>query len=88
PPPHGNFLTIEAVSPLFLLFHDDIIDAGSTIDFALNLYTICFFFISILFFVLMVLSYFKKASIILSFLFSTLFVTNIYLMLMVTVVIR
>src|SRR5690606_33813531 len=88
PPPHGDFLTNDAVSPLFRLFHDDIIDAGSTIAFALNLNTICFFFISILFFVLMVLSYFKKASIILSFLFSCLFVTSIYSMLMVTVIIR
>ncbi|MEK5441184.1 copper resistance D family protein [Fredinandcohnia sp. FSL W7-1320] len=31
PPPHGNFLTNDAVSPLFRLFHDDIIDAGNTI---------------------------------------------------------
>ncbi|MEH7235432.1 copper resistance D family protein [Bacillus sp. JJ1562] len=87
PPPHGNFLTSDAISPLFRLFHDDIIDVGNTIGFALNLNTICFFFISILFFILMVLSYFKKASIIISFLFSCLFVTSIYLMLMVTVVI-
>nr|WP_304214912.1 CopD family protein [Fredinandcohnia onubensis] len=88
PPPHGNFLTSDAVSPLFRLFHDDIIAVGNTIGFALNVNTVYFFFISILFFVLMVVSYLKKASIILSFLFSCLFVTSIYLTLMITIVIR
>ena len=87
-PPHGNYLMSDAVSPLFRLFHDDIIDSGSTIGFVVNLNTVCFFFLSILFMGLIVLSFFKKASIIISFLFSCLFVMSIYLMLMMTVVIR
>ena len=87
-PPHGNYLTSDAVSPLFRLFHDDIIDSGNTIGFVVNSNTVCFFFLSILFMGLMVLSFFKKASIIISFLFSCLFVMSIYLMLMMTVVIR
>ncbi|QED48010.1 copper resistance D family protein [Cytobacillus dafuensis] len=87
-PPHGNYLTSDAVSPLFSLFHDGIIDSGTTIGFSVNLNTVWFFFISILFMGLIVLSFFKKASIIISFLFSCLFVTSIYFMIMVTVVIR
>ena len=87
-PPHGNYLTSDAVSPLFRLFHDGIIDSGNTIGFVVNLNTVCFFFLSILFMGLMVLSFFKKASIIISFLFSCLFVMSIYFMLMMTVVIR
>ena len=87
-PPHGNYLTSDAVSPLFRLFHDDIIDSGNTIGFVVNSNTVCFFFLSILFMGLIVLSFFKKASIIISFLFSCLFVMSIYFMLMMTVVIR
>eukprot|EP00130_Batrachochytrium_dendrobatidis_P008597 XP_006683472.1 hypothetical protein BATDEDRAFT_36321 [Batrachochytrium dendrobatidis JAM81] len=64
-PPHGNYLTNEAVSPLFRLFHDGIIDPG-----------------------LMTLSIYKKASIIITFLFSCLFVMSIYFMFMISVVIR
>ncbi|MEK4229192.1 copper resistance D family protein [Solibacillus sp. FSL H8-0538] len=87
-PPHGNYLTNDAVSPLFRLFHADIINSSSTIGFVVNLDTVLFFFLSILFIGLIVLSFFKKAPIIVSFLFSCLFVTSIYFMLMVTVVIR
>ena len=87
-PPHGNYLTSDAVSPLFQLFHDDIIDSGNTIGFVVNSNTVCFFFLSILFMGLIVLSFFKKTSIIISFLFSCLFVMSIYFMLMMTVVIR
>lgn len=87
-PPHGNYLTSEAVSPLFRLFHADIINSSNTIGFVLNLNTVLFFFLSILFIGLIVLSFFKKASIIVSFLFNCLFVISIYAMFMVTVVIR
>ncbi|KOS67796.1 hypothetical protein AEA09_03975 [Lysinibacillus contaminans] len=87
-PPHGNYLTSDTVSPLFRLFHADIINYSNTIGFAVNLNTVLFFFLSILFIGLIALSFFKKASIIVSFLFSCLFVTSIYFMLMVTVVIR
>lgn len=87
-PPHGHYLTSDAVSPLFRLFHDDLIDAGSTIGFVVNISTVAFFFLSILLVGLMVISFFKKASITVSFLLSCLFVTSIYLMLMVTVVVR
>ena len=87
-PPHGNYLTSDAISPLFHLFHNGIIDSVNTIGFVVNLNTVWFFFLSILFMGLIVLSVFKKASIFISFLFSSLFVTSIYLMIMVTVVIR
>lgn len=87
-PPHGNYLMGDAVSPLFRLFHDDIIDSGSTIGFVVNLNTVCFLFLSILFIGLMGVSFFKKASIMITFLFSCLFVMSIYCMLMMTVVIR
>lgn len=86
PPPHGNYLTSAEVSPLFQLFHNNSIDSGSTITLAMSLNTLCFFLLSILFIVLMVLSFFNKASIMVSVLFSCLFVTSIYLMIMVTTV--
>ncbi len=88
PPPHGNYLTSDAISPLFRFFNDSLIDAGSTIDFVVNSNTVIFFFLSIFLFGLLVVSFFRKASILISFLFSCLFVTSIYTMLMVTVVIR
>lgn len=87
-PPHGNYLTSDTMSPLFRLFHAEIINYSNTIGFAVNLNTVLFFILSILFIGLIALSFFKKASIIVSFLLSCLFVTSIYFMLMVTVVIR
>ncbi len=87
-PAHGSYLTNDAVSPLFGMFHGDIINTGSTIGFVVNGNTVIFFFLTILFVGLMLLSFFKKASIGVSFLFSCLFVTSIYLMIMMTVVVR
>ncbi|WP_180968299.1 copper resistance D family protein [Cytobacillus massiliigabonensis] len=87
-PPHGTQLTSDAISPLFHLFHDGIINSTHTIGFVINLNSVCFLFLSILFMGLIVLSFFKKASMILSFLLCCLFVVSIYFMLMVTVVIR
>lgn len=87
-PPHGNYLTEDAVSPLFRLFNDQSIDVSSTIGFVVNSTTVMFFFLSILFFGLIVTSIYKKASIIISFLLSCFFVICIYSMLMVTIVIR
>lgn len=87
-PPHGHYLTNDAVSPLFRLFYDTVIDSGNTIGFVVKLPTVGFFFLSILLFGLLVLSIFKKASIAVSFLLSCLFVVSLYLMLMMTVVIR
>jgi copper resistance protein D len=87
-PPHGNYLTNDAVSPLFRLFHDGIIDPGSTIGFVVNVNIVIFFFLAIVFIGLMTLSIYKKASIIITFLFSCLFVMSIYFMFMISVVIR
>lgn len=88
-PPHGHYLTNDAVSPLFRLFHNDmVIDASHTIGFVVNSNTVLFFFLSILSMGLIIFSFFKKAPIIISFLFSCVLVTSIYTMLMVTVVIR
>lgn len=87
-PAHGPYLTNDAVSPLFRLFHNDIIDTSSTIGFVVNGSTVSFFFIAILFMGLTVLSFFKKVSIYISFLFSCFFVMSVYLMIMMTVVIR
>ena len=86
-PPHGN-VSSDAISPLFNLFHGGIIEPGTTIGFVVNVYTVGFFFLSILLFSLLILSFFKKAAILLSFLLSCFLVASIYIMLMVTVVIR
>lgn len=87
-PPHGNYLTNDAVSPLFRLFHNDPFYFSNMIGFVVNSNTVIFFFLCILFVGLIVLSFIKKASILVSFLFSCLLVISIYSMLMVTVVIR
>ncbi|MGG0720539.1 CopD family protein [Robertmurraya massiliosenegalensis] len=88
PPPHGNYMTNEVVSPLFRLFHGDIMDLGSTLAFAGNLNTVYFLILSIILLGLMGWAFFKKAPIFVSFLLSSLFVISIYLMLMVSVVVR
>jgi putative copper export protein len=87
-PPHGNYLTEDAVSPLFRLFHGDIIDSSSTIGLIINIDIVYFFFLSILFVGLILLAIYKKASIIITFLLSCLFVVNIYIMVMISVVVR
>ncbi|MBD8070662.1 copper resistance D family protein [Bacillus sp. PS06] len=87
PPPHGNFLTSDAVSPLFQFFHGATIDTESTIGFVTNANTIFWLVISLLIFGLMVVSFMKKASIVISFLLSCLIVICVYVMIMVTVVV-
>ena len=87
-PPHGNYFTSDAVSPFFRLFHGDVIDVGNTIGLVVNVNTVLFFFLSISLVGLMVIAFFKKASITVSFVLSCFFVASLYLMLMVTVVIR
>ncbi|RDW16153.1 copper resistance D family protein [Oceanobacillus chungangensis] len=86
-PPHGNYLTNDAVSPLFRLFHDVIIDSSNTIGFTVNLNIVYFFFLCISLVGLIILSIYKKASIMITFLLSCLFVMSIYFMLMISVVI-
>lgn len=87
-PPHGNYLTSDAVSPLFRLFHDDIIDVGNTIGFGGGPVTVLFFFVSIVLMGLNIWSIFKKTSIMISFLLSCLFVMSVYIMFMISVVVR
>ncbi|RUL55600.1 copper resistance D family protein [Lysinibacillus antri] len=87
-PPHGNYLSNEAVSPLFRLFHDDIITSSNTIGFVVNGNTVAFFFVSVLLIGLMIFALLKKLPIVISFLLSGLLVMSVYLMLMVTIVIR
>lgn len=87
-PPYGNYMSNEAVSPLFRLFHDKMIDASSTIAFAGNLNTVFFLVLSISLLGLMGWSFFKKTPIIISFFFSSLCVLSVYMMLMVSVVVR
>ncbi|MGM0903628.1 MAG: copper resistance D family protein [Bacillota bacterium] len=87
-PPHGNNGTSATVSPLFQLFHGDSFNTGNTIGFVVNSSTVSFFFLSILLIGLIVLSFFKKAPMILAFILSCLLVISIYTMIMVTVVVR
>ncbi|WP_067726867.1 copper resistance D family protein [Oceanobacillus damuensis] len=87
-PPHGNNLTDDAVSPLFRLFHDGIIDSGSTIGLTINIDIVYFFLLALLLLGLMIFSIYKKASIVIAFLLSCLLVVNIYIMLMISVVVR
>lgn len=87
-PPHGNYMTNEGVSPLFSLFHEDVIDASSIVTFAWNLNTLYFLILSIILLGWMGWTFYKKGSILVSFLLSCFFVISSYLMLMVSVVVR
>lgn len=87
-PPHGYYLTSDAVSPLFKMFHSDVIDANSTIGFVGNGMGIAFFFGSIILYGLQVLAFFKKAPILVSFLLSCLFASSVYVTIMLSVAVR
>lgn len=87
-PPHGNYLTEDALSPVFQLFHNSIIDSSSTVGLTINLDIVYFFFIALLLVGLILLSIYKKASILVTFFISCLLVVNVYMMLMISVVVR
>ncbi|MBR3118648.1 CopD family protein [Oceanobacillus sp. FSL W7-1304] len=87
-PPHGNYLTDDAISPLFQLFHGGIIDSSSTVGLTINLDIVYFFFLALLLVGLILLSIYKKASIVVTFLISCLFVVNVYIMVMISIVVR
>lgn len=87
-PPHGYFLTSDAVSPLFKMFHSDVIDASSTIGFVGNGMGIALFFGSIILYGLQVLAFFKKAPILISFLISCLFVGSVYVTIMLSITVQ
>jgi len=87
-PPHGNYLTDDAVSPLFQIFHGGVIDSSSTIGLTVNFDIVYFFFLALFVVGLMILSIYKKASIVITFLLSCLLVVSIYIMVMLSVVVR
>ena len=86
-PPHGNVLTEDAVSPLFRLFHDGMINASSTIGLTVNINIIYFFFLCLLLVGIIIWSIYKKTPILITFLLSCIFVASIYMMAMLSVTI-
>ncbi len=78
-PPHEAILTQETVSSLFMLFYQGVFQPGMTVQFVMNAVSISFFVLAFLFFGLMVLSFIKKASALVSFLLSVLGVMCVYL---------
>lgn len=86
-PAHGNFLTSDAISPLFKLFYDGPVDMTSRIIFDANPGSVGFFFGAILSTALMVVSIFKKTPSWVSYLLGCLVVTCLFMMVMLAVVV-
>ncbi|RLL42653.1 copper resistance protein CopD [Oceanobacillus piezotolerans] len=87
-PPQGGHITNDAISPLFRLFHSGIIDSANSLSLVININIVFFFFLFLLLVGLIILSIYRKASIMITFLLSCLLVVSIYVMLMISVVIR
>lgn len=86
-PAHGNFLTADAISPLFKLFYTGPIDQTSRIIFYANPGSVGLFFAAILSIGLLVLSIFKKAPSWVSYLLACLLVSCLFMMVMLAVVV-
>lgn len=86
-PAHGNFLTADAISPLFKLFYDGPIDQLSTIVFYANPGSVGFFFGAIISTALMILSIFKKTPIWVSYLLGCLIVVCLFMMIILALVV-
>ena len=84
-PPSGHFLTEDAISPLFKLFHDGAITATSTLQFTGNPIAIAFIFGSAVILGLNIFALFRKTPIWLLFTISALFVVSFYMTFMILV---
>ncbi|MDZ5474176.1 CopD family protein [Bacillus sp. 31A1R] len=84
-PPHESTLTNEGVSKLFLIFYQGQFTTEMKVDFVLNWTSISFFMFSVLFLVLIVLSFIKKAPARIAFLMALLFVVCGYLSLILSI---
>lgn len=88
-PPHGHYLTQEAISPLFKLFHGtEAVTASSYLKFKTSGIAVIFVFTSILLLGANIVALIKKAPIWLMFIISTLFVLSIYSTFMLSVVLK
>lgn len=89
-PPPEHSITPEAVSAIFKWFHPDVvIEAGNMIGFVVNVQSVLFLFASLFSVVLLGISFFfKKIPPVVSFIIGCLFVSSVYMLLMVTTVIR
>lgn len=88
-PPHGYYLTKEAISPLFKIFHDTSeITANSYLKFKPSGIAIAFVFASMILFVANIVAFVKRAPVWLMFIISTCFVLSIYSTFMLSMVIR
>lgn len=87
PPAHGNFLSEDAISPLFKLFYDGSLDMTSRIIFDANPGSVGFFFSTILMSALTILSIFKKTPSWVSYLLGCTVTICIFLMVMLAIVI-
>ena len=88
-PPHGAYLTQDAISPLFQLFHDTSgITVNSHLEFKPSAIAIIFVFASMALFGANIVAFVKRAPVWLMFIISTCFVLSIYSTFMLSVVIR
>lgn len=78
-PPKETTISAETVSPIFSMFYDGSVHPDLSIQLSLNFTSSLLLLLSILFFVLIVLSFIKKAHAALSLLLCILFVFCIYL---------
>jgi putative copper export protein len=88
-PPHGHYLTQEAISPLFKIFHNTSeITANSYLKFKPSGIAIAFVFASMALFAANIVALVKRAPVWLMFIVSTCFVLCIYSTFMLSMVIR
>ncbi|NMD71229.1 copper resistance protein CopD [Bacillus sp. DNRA2] len=81
-PPHETLLTEEEISSLFTMFYQGQFQPGMTVNLMLNATSIALCGLALLFIALMMLSFIKKAPVILSILMSVLLVLCLYLSIM------
>lgn len=88
-PPHGLYLTQDAISPLFKLFNDtSAITASSYLKFKPSGSAIAFVFVSMALFGANIVAFIKRAPVWLMFIISTCFVLSVYSTFMLSMVIR
>jgi putative copper export protein len=78
-PPHETTVTSEEVSKVFTLFYQGQFQPEMTVQLVLNLTSMSFIVLAVLFLVLIIISFIKKAPAIVSFLMSVLLVLCVYL---------
>ncbi|MRH43576.1 hypothetical protein GH741_12885 [Aquibacillus halophilus] len=87
-PPHDIDTTIRStgMSEIFTVLYQGTIHSSMDVSIQLGVYSVLFIIVSALFLILTLLMFVKKAPVLLCFITSMLFVVNVYLALMLSVI--